>query len=100
MSDTLRPQKRSFTIRGHRTSLSLETPFWNALQRAAREDGIPVAALVTKIDTNRGLIGLSSAIRVYLFERYCAIAFPHESENPTKNEAANDDEASLKKSST
>ncbi|MGH1418563.1 MAG: ribbon-helix-helix domain-containing protein [Hyphomicrobiaceae bacterium] len=71
MSENLRPQKRSFSIRGHRTSLSLETTFWNALNRAAQEDGIAVAALVTRIDANRGRVGLSSAIRVYLFDRFC-----------------------------
>ncbi len=71
MSETLRPQKRSFSIRGHRTSLSLEPTFWDALHRAAHDDGIPVAALVTRIDADRGRVGLSCAIRVYLFDRYC-----------------------------
>jgi predicted DNA-binding ribbon-helix-helix protein len=73
MSDAGRPKKRSFSIRGHRTSLSLETTFWHALLQAAKEDGLPVAALVTRIDANRGRVGLSSAIRVYLFERFTTL---------------------------
>ena len=69
----LRPQKRSFSIRGHRTSLSLETTFWDALQRAAKHDDVSVAALVTQIDADRGRVGLSSAVRVYLFNRFCVL---------------------------
>ena len=63
------PVKRSLTIRGHRTSISLEAPFWAALQGAAAREGISLAALVTRIDEARGRSGLSSAIRVYLLER-------------------------------
>ena len=61
-------QKRSLTIAGHRTSISLEPVFWNALRKAAEEEARPLAALVTDIDEARG-INLSSAIRVWLFER-------------------------------
>jgi predicted DNA-binding ribbon-helix-helix protein len=65
-----RPVKRSFTIGGHRTSISLETPFWEALKAAAGEEGIPVAKLIARIDGSRGASGLSSAVRVWLLERY------------------------------
>ena len=37
----MRPVKRSFTIAGHRTSISLEAPFWDALKEAAAEEGYP-----------------------------------------------------------
>ena len=61
-------QKRSLTIAGHRTSISLEPVFWHALRKAAAEEARPLAALVTDIDEARGT-NLSSAIRVWLFER-------------------------------
>jgi len=65
-----RPVKRSFAIKGHRTSISLEKPFWDALKEAAAEDGATLAGLVADIDGNRGTSGLSSAVRIWLLERY------------------------------
>lgn len=62
-------RKRSLTIAGHRTSISLEPEFWDALQAAAKEDGKSLAALVSEIDRTRGLRNLSSAIRVWLLAR-------------------------------
>ena len=41
------PTKRSVTIAGHETSISLEPVFWQALERAARDAGLPLNALVT-----------------------------------------------------
>lgn len=58
--------KRSLTIAGHRTSLSLEPEFWKALQAEAGRRGQSVAALVSEIDQSRGERNLSSAIRVWL----------------------------------
>ncbi len=60
--------KRSVTIAGHRTSISLEPVFWNALVEAATADGQSLNGLVTAIDEAR-TTNLSSAIRVWLFER-------------------------------
>ena len=60
--------KRSLTIAGHRTSLSLEPEFWDALVHEAARRGISVAALAADIDETRGARNLSSAIRVWLFE--------------------------------
>jgi len=60
--------KHSLTIAGHATSLSLEPVFWQALHEAADEAGKPLAALVTEIDEAR-TTNLSSAIRVWLFQR-------------------------------
>lgn len=64
-----RPQKRSFSIHGHRTSISLEAAFWTALKEAAAEDGVTLAALISKIDKERDGSGLSSAVRVWLLRR-------------------------------
>ena len=61
--------KRSLTIAGHRTSLSLEPEFWEALNQAAAERGMSLATLVAEIDTTRGGRNLSSAIRVWLLQR-------------------------------
>lgn len=62
-----RPVKHSVTLHGHRTSISLEAPFWDELRRIAREKSIPINALVAEIDAKRGMdSGLASAIRVYV----------------------------------
>ena len=63
------PVKRSMSIAGHRTSLSLEPEFWDALRQAAAERHESLAHLVTEIDAARGARNLSSAIRVWLFAR-------------------------------
>lgn len=64
----MRPVKRSFTLNGHRTSISLEEPFWAALKEAAARENIPLSALVARIDDNRGGAGLSSAVRIYILD--------------------------------
>jgi predicted DNA-binding ribbon-helix-helix protein len=58
--------KRSLTIAGHRTSLSLEPEFWSVLQKAASTKNKPLAALVEEIDATRGERNLSSALRVWI----------------------------------
>jgi predicted DNA-binding ribbon-helix-helix protein len=57
-------RKRSLSIRGHRTSISLEDEFWDGLKDMAARRGQSVAALVAEIDQARGSRNLSSAIRV------------------------------------
>ena len=64
-----RPVKRSFTIDGHRTSISLEAPFWEALKAAAVREKVPVSKLIARIDAGRQGCGLSSAVRVWLLEK-------------------------------
>ena len=59
-------QKRSLSIAGHRTSLSLEPEFWAALGAAAAARGLSIAALVGEIDRARSAGNLSSAVRVFL----------------------------------
>jgi predicted DNA-binding ribbon-helix-helix protein len=67
------PVKRSVTIAGHQTSISLEPIFWTALEVAARELGLPVNALVARIDAERldavAQPNLTSALRQWLFDR-------------------------------
>ncbi len=59
--------KRSLTIAGHRTSVSLEGAFWEALKDIARRRGSSVNALVAEIDERR-TGNLSSAVRVFVLE--------------------------------
>jgi predicted DNA-binding ribbon-helix-helix protein len=67
------PQKRSVLIAGHQTSISLEPMFWRSLEAAARERGVPINALVARIDAERLEAdrppNLTSAIRQWLFAR-------------------------------
>lgn len=65
-----RPVKRSFTLSGHRTSISLEAAFWEALREAARAEGLSVAVLVGRIDQARGQAGLSGAVRVWILDYF------------------------------
>lgn len=58
--------KRSITIAGHRTSVSLEAPFWTALKEIAEKRGASVQQLVDDIDRHRNGQNLSSAIRVFV----------------------------------
>jgi predicted DNA-binding ribbon-helix-helix protein len=62
-----KPQKRSLTISGHRTSISLEAPFWEGLREVARQKNVSVAALVAAIDAVRGNVNLSTATRLFLY---------------------------------
>lgn len=65
------PTKRSVTIAGHETSISLEPMFWRALERAAKEEALPLNALIARIDVERleGAVvpNLTSAIRQWLW---------------------------------
>ena len=60
-------KKRSVSIRGHRTSLSLEDVFWDELAQIAKERGQSVAGLITEIDRTRET-GLSSAVRLHVVQ--------------------------------
>ncbi len=68
------PVKRSITIAGHQTSISLEPVFWAALEDAAIAHGLPLSALVAQIDhlriTGDDAPNLASAIRTWLFARH------------------------------
>jgi predicted DNA-binding ribbon-helix-helix protein len=64
MNNSSGPIKRSVTIAGHRTSLSLEPEFWDALNQLAEARSLSLAGLVAAIDEARGQTNLSSALRV------------------------------------
>lgn len=64
-----RPEKHSLTLRGHRTSVSLEPEFWAAFRQLARARGLGLNELAAQIDEARGTSrGLASAIRVFVLE--------------------------------
>ncbi|MBO6853458.1 MAG: ribbon-helix-helix domain-containing protein [Marivivens sp.] len=68
-----RPVKHSLTLRGHRTSVSLEKPFWDAFREIADIRNLPINELAAQIDETRGDIGLASAIRLFVLDHYRAI---------------------------
>ena len=63
-----RPVKHSLTLRGHRTSVSLEDVFWREFRHIAEARGQPLNQLAAEIDAARGDIGLASAIRVFVLQ--------------------------------
>lgn len=68
---TNRPKKRSLTLKGHRTSVSLEDDFWSAFQQIAAERGQAVNALASEIDESRASdMGLASAIRLFVLRHF------------------------------
>ena len=60
--------KRSIAVAGHRTSVSLEAPFWEALREIAAARGVSVQRLVGEVDAGRGGQNLSSALRVFVLD--------------------------------
>jgi predicted DNA-binding ribbon-helix-helix protein len=65
--------KRSVSIAGHRTSISLEEPFWEGLREIAVRESLSVQALIGRIDAERGEQNLSSAIRVFVLMKLRAL---------------------------
>ena len=66
-----RPVKRSLTLKGHRTSVSLEDDFWVAFKEIAADKQLPINVLAAKIDAERDLdTGLASAIRLFVLRHY------------------------------
>jgi predicted DNA-binding ribbon-helix-helix protein len=62
--------KRSIVLVGHKTSVSLEDPFWAGLKDIAQDSGSTLSNLVNKVDTERVNANLSSALRVYVFQHF------------------------------
>lgn len=87
---TQRPKKRSLTLKGHRTSVSLEDPFWLEFRRLASEQCRPINDLAAEIDRSRGPdIGLASAIRLYILRSHThpkATAYEALSSHPNPGE--------------
>lgn len=65
-----KPQKRSLKIAGHATSISLETPFWDALGDIAATRRLGRAELIAEIDAQSRHASLSSALRLYVLDWY------------------------------
>jgi predicted DNA-binding ribbon-helix-helix protein len=61
--------KRSIIIAGHKTSVSLEEPFWRGLKDIAQDQHMSLSAMVEKIDANRKRGNLSSALRLFILDR-------------------------------
>lgn len=79
-----RPTKRSLTLRGHRTSVSLEDAFWNSFRQIAAENKKPINVLAAEIDATRGVdIGLASAIRLHVLQYYKAKIATHSAKDIT-----------------
>ncbi|MEW9854580.1 ribbon-helix-helix domain-containing protein [Novosphingobium sp. M1R2S20] len=75
------PVKRSVEIAGHKTSISLEPVFWDMLRARAGAEGVPVNALVARIDAERLEAetppGLAGAIRVWLVSVEAEVSAVH-----------------------
>lgn len=66
-----RPVKRSLTLRGHRTSVTLEDEFWRAFRDIAAKEDRAINDLAAEIDAERGLdTGLATAIRLFVLRHY------------------------------
>jgi predicted DNA-binding ribbon-helix-helix protein len=66
--------KRSITLEGHKTSVTLEDEFWQALRLIAHREKTTVASLVRQINQTRNKSNLSSAIRVFVLKQSAMIA--------------------------
>ncbi|WP_300555757.1 ribbon-helix-helix domain-containing protein [Maricaulis sp.] len=64
--------KRSISLSGHRTSLSLEPEFWSAIDQAIAAEGHSLAGLINQIDSARGEEPLASSVRVWVVRRLMA----------------------------
>jgi len=64
--------KRSIVIAGHKTSVSLEDAFWDALKEIASSRDVTLSEVVANIDALRNQGNLSSAIRLYVLDHFRA----------------------------
>ena len=72
--------KRSIVLAGHKTSVSLEEPFYRALKDIAASRRVRLSDLIARIDTERENGNLSSAIRMFVLNHYqAATASPNRS---------------------
>jgi predicted DNA-binding ribbon-helix-helix protein len=63
--------KRSVVIDGHKTSISLEDPFWTDLKKIAQAQRVTLSELLSTIDGARDQGNLSSAIRLFVLQHFC-----------------------------
>lgn len=74
-------KKRSVTLKGHPTSITLEDEFWDVLKQIANQQSLSIAELINHIDEDRlktNTSGLSSAIRIYVLKWAMKICYPEE----------------------
>ncbi len=62
--------KRSVNLAGHKTSVSLESGFWESLKEIAVARGRTLSDLIAEIDKGRNHNNLSSAIRLFILAYY------------------------------
>jgi len=73
----MRPEKHSLTLKGHRTSVSLEKPFWDAFRKIASDQGRAINDLAAELDEARGTeSGLATAIRLYVLDHFVSRVDP------------------------
>jgi predicted DNA-binding ribbon-helix-helix protein len=86
--------KRSIIIAGHKTSVSMEDAFWNALKEIGKKQKTTISSLVADIDTRRRHTNLSSAIRLFVLDHVCsqisAISIDHIRANKERPRIAHD----------
>ena len=66
--------KRSIVVGGHKTSVSLEEPFWKSMKEISQQLSVTLSELVSEIDTNRQQGNLSSAIRLFVLDHFKNLA--------------------------
>ena len=66
--------KRSIVVGGHKTSVSLEEPFWTSMKEISQQRSMTLSELVSEIDTNRQPGNLSSAIRLFVLDHFESLA--------------------------
>ena len=94
----MRVLKRSLVIVGHKTSLSAEEPFWSALRKLAKQQGLTMSELALKIDEGRGTkSNFSSACRLYVLASYKALAEKQAKEIERKDQQIDELKRKLRK---
>ena len=66
--------KRSIVVGGHKTSVSLEEPFWTSMKEISQQLSVTLSELVSEIDANRQQGNLSSAIRLFVLDHFKSLA--------------------------
>ena len=92
--------KRSVVSAGHKTSVSLEDEFWNALKEIAGARGMAVSDLIAAIDSKRTLANLSSALRVFVLGFYRDRISEHAKRAESRDKAADTTVPMAKRGST
>ena len=80
--------KRSIVIAGHKTSISIEEPFWKGLREIAAAKDMTLSELVASIDKDRQRNNLSSHIRLHVLEYYQTKATQSEAEQTKSSTTA------------